>query len=65
MDTTNRPDGTMVVQLRRAGEAPRDYKELPPGMDPIEFRLELEQAMEDAERDAAVLNRSSGERGSR
>ncbi|HEX2126505.1 MAG TPA: hypothetical protein VHF45_08110 [Thermoleophilaceae bacterium] len=57
VDTFNRPDGTTVVGLRRSGSAERVVKELPPGMDPIEFESELRLALEDAESHAKVLNR--------
>ena len=57
VDTFNRPDGTTVVGLRRSGSAERVVKELPPGMDPVEFESELRLALEDAESHAATLNR--------
>jgi len=57
VDTFNRPDGTTVVGLRRSGSAERVVKELPPGMDPIEFESELRLALEDAESHARTLNR--------
>ena len=52
-----RDDGTMVVQLERPGEAPRTLRELPPGMDAVDFESDLRLAVEDAEAQAAALNR--------
>jgi hypothetical protein len=52
-----REDGTMVVQLERPGEPPRTLRELPPGMDAIEFESDLRVAVEDGEAQAAALNR--------
>ena len=57
VDTFNRPDGTTVVGLRRSGSAERVVKELPPGMDPVDFESELRIALEDAESHAKTLNR--------
>lgn len=57
VDTFNRPDGTTVVGLRRAGSPERVVKELPPGMDPVDFESELRIALEDAESHARTLNR--------
>lgn len=57
VDTHNRPDGTTVVGLRRSGSGERVVKELPPGMDPIDFESELRIALEDAESHARTLNR--------
>jgi hypothetical protein len=57
VDTFNRPDGTTVVGLRRTGSAERVVKELPPGMDAVDFESELRLALEDAEIHAATLNR--------
>lgn len=57
VDTFNRPDGTTVVGLRRAGSPERVVKELPPGMDPIDFESELRLALEDADAHAKTLNR--------
>lgn len=57
VDTFNRPDGTTVVGLRRKGSTERVVKELPPGMDPIDFESELRLALEDAESHAKTLNR--------
>ena len=57
VDTFNRSDGTTVVGLRRAGSTERVVKELPPGMDPIDFESELRLALEDAESHARTLNR--------
>jgi cytochrome c-type biogenesis protein CcmE len=59
VDTFNRPDGTTVVGLRRSGSAERVVKELPPGMDPVDFESELRIALEDAESHARTLNRQS------
>jgi hypothetical protein len=59
VDTFNRPDGTTVVGLRRTGSKERVVKELPPGMDPIDFESELRIALEDAESHAKVLNRDA------
>jgi hypothetical protein len=57
VDTFNRPDGTTVVGLRRSGSPERVVKELPPGMDPVDFESELRIALEDAESHARTLNR--------
>jgi hypothetical protein len=57
VDTFNRPDGTTVVGLRRSGSPERVVKELPPGMDPVDFESELRIALEDAESHAKTLNR--------
>jgi hypothetical protein len=57
VDTFNRADGTTVVGLRRSGSTERVVKELPPGMDPIDFESELRLALEDAEQHAKTLNR--------
>ena len=59
VDTFNRPDGTTVVGLRRAGSTERVVKELPPGMDSVDFESELRLALEDAEQHAKTLNRRS------
>ena len=53
----SRGDGTMLVQLERPGEAPRTLQELPPGMDAVDFESDLRLAVEDAEAQAAALNR--------
>ena len=52
-----RDDGTMVVQLERPGETARTLRELPPGMDAAEFEGDLRLAVEQAEAQAAALNR--------
>ena len=57
VDTFNRPDGTTVVGLRRTGSPERVVKELPPGMDPVDFESELRLALEDADQHAKTLNR--------
>jgi hypothetical protein len=57
VDTFNRPDGTTVVGLHRSGSPERVVKELPPGMDPVDFESELRIALEDAESHARTLNR--------
>jgi len=59
VDTFNRPDGTTVVGLRRSGSKERVVKELPPGMDPVDFESELRLALEDAESHAKTLNRQA------
>ena len=53
----SRKDGTMLVQLERPGERPVTYRELPPAMDSIDYAANLRVAMEDAEAQAAELNR--------
>jgi hypothetical protein len=53
----SRKDGTMLVQLERAGERPVTFRELPPAMDSIDFAASLRVAVEDAEAQAAELNR--------
>ena len=50
-------DGTMLVQLERAGERPVTFRELPPAMDQIDFAANLRLAVEEAEAQAAELNR--------
>jgi hypothetical protein len=52
-----REDGTMVVQLERQGEVPVTFRELPPAMDSVDFAANLRLAVEDAEAQAAELNR--------
>ena len=52
-----RDDGTMVVQLERPGEPPRTLRELPPGIDATDFASDLRLAVEEAEAQAAELNR--------
>ena len=59
VDTFNRADGTTVVGLRKAGSPERVVKELPPGMDPVDFESELRIALEDAESHAKTLNRQT------
>jgi hypothetical protein len=53
----SRKDGTMLVQLERAGERPVTFRELPPAMDSIDFAASLRIAVEEAETQAAELNR--------
>jgi hypothetical protein len=53
----SRRDGTTLVQLERPGERPVTLHELPPAMDSIDFGANLRVAMEDAEAQAAELNR--------
>jgi hypothetical protein len=53
----SRRDGTTLVQLERPGERPMTLRELPPAMDSIDFAANLRVAMEDAEAQAAELNR--------
>jgi hypothetical protein len=53
----SRKDGTMLVQLERAGERPVTFRELPPAMDSIDFAATLRVAVEEAEAQAAELNR--------
>jgi hypothetical protein len=53
----SREDGTMLVQLERAGERPVTLRELPPAMDSIDFAANLRVAVEEAETQAAELNR--------
>jgi hypothetical protein len=50
-------DGTMLVQLERAGERPVTFRELPPAMDSTDFAASLRVAVEEAETQAAELNR--------
>ncbi|MBI5106146.1 MAG: hypothetical protein HZB46_14395, partial [Solirubrobacterales bacterium] len=49
VDTRTRPDGTLVVAVRRGATDERIVRELPPGMDPAELAAELRLAREDAE----------------
>jgi hypothetical protein len=53
----SRRDGTMLVQLERPGERPVTFRELPPAMDQIDFAANLRLAVEEAEAQAAELNR--------
>jgi hypothetical protein len=53
----SREDGTMLVQLERAGERSVTFRELPPAMDSIDFAATLRVAVEEAEAQAAELNR--------
>lgn len=53
----SRKDGTMLVQLERPGERPVTFRELPPAMDSIDFAATLRVAVEEAEAQAAELNR--------
>jgi hypothetical protein len=53
----SRKDGTMLVQLERAGERPVTFRELPPAMDSIDFAANLRLAVEEAEAQADELNR--------
>jgi hypothetical protein len=53
----SRGDGTTLIQLERPGERPVTLRELPPAMDSIDFAANLRVAMEDAEAQAAELNR--------
>jgi len=59
VETVTRPGGALAVLLVRAGsEHVRTVCELPAGMDSIELASELRLAREDAELQAAELNRS-------
>ena len=53
----SRRDATTLVQLERPGERPVTLHELPPAMDSIDFGAHLRVAREDAEAQAAELNR--------
>jgi hypothetical protein len=53
----SRDDGTMLVQLERAGERPVTMRELPPAMDSVDFASSLRVAVEEAEAQADELNR--------
>lgn len=53
----SREDGTMLVQLERSGERPVTLRELPPAMDAVDFAANLRVAIEEAEEQAAELNR--------
>jgi hypothetical protein len=53
----SRRDGTTLVQLERRGERSVTLRELPPAMDQIDFAASLRVAMEEAEAQAAELNR--------
>jgi hypothetical protein len=53
----SRKDGTMLVQLERPGERAVTFRELPPAMDQIDFAASLRLAVEEAEAQAAELNR--------
>lgn len=56
-DTAQRDDGTTLVLVRRDGEPPRTVRELPAGQDAVDHRLELEDALREADEHARVLNR--------
>ena len=47
----------MLVQLERPGERAVTFRELPPAMDSVDFAANLRVAVEDAEAQAAELNR--------
>jgi hypothetical protein len=53
----SRKDGTMLVQLERPGEQAVTFRELPPAMDSVDFAASLRVAVEEAEQQAAELNR--------
>ena len=53
----SRGDGTTLVQLERPGEPPLTLRELPPAMDSVDYAATLRLAIEDAEAQAAELNR--------
>jgi hypothetical protein len=53
----SREDGTMLVQLERPGERAVTFRELPPAMDQTDFAANLRVAVEEAESQAAELNR--------
>jgi hypothetical protein len=53
----SREDGTMLVQLERAGERPVTMRQLPPALDSVDFAADLRVAIEEAEEQAAELNR--------
>jgi hypothetical protein len=57
VDVHSRADGTTLVRLERAGEAPVTLRELPPATDSVDFAATLRLAIEDAEAQAAELNR--------
>jgi hypothetical protein len=57
VDTRTRPDGTLVVALRRDPDDERVVRELPPGLDATELAAELQLAREDAELALRELNR--------
>lgn len=57
VEAITQPDESIDVVLRKPGMKARTVKELPRGMDPIDFRSELQIALEDAEEQARVLNR--------
>jgi hypothetical protein len=50
-------DGTMLVQLERPGERPVTLHRLDPAADALDFAGSLRVAVEDAEAQAAELNR--------
>jgi hypothetical protein len=53
----SREDGAMLIQLERPGERPVTFRELPPAMDSVDFAADLRLAVEQAETQAAELNR--------
>ena len=58
VETVTRPGGAIAVLLVREGsEHARSVRELPAGIDSIELASELRLAREDAELQAAELNR--------
>ncbi len=50
------PDGTVVVEVVRAGQHGRRVRALPPGLPAEEFDWELAQARSEAEAQASALN---------
>ena len=66
VETVTRPGGALAVLLVRSGsEHARTVRELAPDMDSIELASELRLAREEAELQAAELNRSAAQAGRR
>lgn len=66
VETVTRPGGGLAVLLVRAGsEHARTVRELPPDMVSVELMSELRLAREDAELQAAELNRFDVRKGAR
>ena len=56
VDQKTLPDNTMQVVVRRGEQECRVVKELPAAMDPIDFRVELDAAMDQARTEVRELN---------
>lgn len=57
VDQKTLPDGAMQVVVKRGERECRVIKELPAVMDTLDFRVELDAAMDQARKDVRELNR--------